>query len=259
MTVAWPGCVFLRCAFRCARSFSTSIREFPCFGILAQTDNKVKKVNQVNCFLLDNERQKSRAGYVSGGEQQMVAIVRAMMACPALVLLDEPSMGFAPLNLPGEQYVHAPIGSERGNDLEDLLRGHLQEPAFFAGREGRSRPFSSLCRSVSSGRRDDDQDHEFSNLLQLTVNHIQISQRRSATIRSSTGKSIKGMITPWRQSAEAGTHCCGNGRRGERHREGRPMAVAGLVATTSPIRRYRRAGLELDLFLVMTKCPSRSQ
>ncbi len=42
------------------------------------------------------ERQKSQAGYTSGGEQQMIAVGRALMARPSLILLDEPSMGLAP-------------------------------------------------------------------------------------------------------------------------------------------------------------------
>ena len=41
-------------------------------------------------------RRKSQAGYTSGGEQQMTAIGRAMMAKPSMILLDEPSMGLAP-------------------------------------------------------------------------------------------------------------------------------------------------------------------
>ena len=43
------------------------------------------------------ERRGFKAGYISGGEQQMLAIGRALMARPRLMLLDEPSMGLAPM------------------------------------------------------------------------------------------------------------------------------------------------------------------
>jgi branched-chain amino acid transport system ATP-binding protein len=42
------------------------------------------------------QRRRSQAGYTSGGEQQMTAIGRALMARPSMILLDEPSMGLAP-------------------------------------------------------------------------------------------------------------------------------------------------------------------
>jgi len=43
------------------------------------------------------ERERQKAGTMSGGEQQMLAIGRALMAAPKLMLLDEPSMGIAPI------------------------------------------------------------------------------------------------------------------------------------------------------------------
>jgi branched-chain amino acid transport system ATP-binding protein len=59
---------------------------------------KSKMLRRVfDLFPILRQRQSQRAGTLSGGERQMLAIGRALMACPDMLILDEPSLGLAPL------------------------------------------------------------------------------------------------------------------------------------------------------------------
>lgn len=94
-----------------------TVQENLLLGGYLQKEDKTLRANVERMFAVFprlKERRSQAAGSLSGGEQQMLAIARALMAEPKVLLLDEPSLGLAPLMVQEISKLILAINSEQG-------------------------------------------------------------------------------------------------------------------------------------------------
>jgi branched-chain amino acid transport system ATP-binding protein len=84
------------------------------FAQRRKRDRKAAFDEVYSYFPILSDRRHQRAGFLSGGEQQMLAIGRALVADPEMILLDEPSLGLAPLIVHEIFEIIARINREKG-------------------------------------------------------------------------------------------------------------------------------------------------
>ncbi|MEC8464963.1 MAG: ABC transporter ATP-binding protein [Actinomycetota bacterium] len=115
-------------------------------GAYTRTDDEVRSDIEMwfEKYPVLGERQTQAAGSLSGGEQQMLAVARAAMSRPTMMLLDEPSLGLAPLIIEDLFRAFAQLNKEQGTSmllveqnanlaLEIAHRGYLLETGEITG------------------------------------------------------------------------------------------------------------------------------
>ena len=103
-------------------------------GAFTRRDNRgqAQDIEMVYDYFPRLKERTGLAGYLSGGEQQMLAIGRALMARPKLILMDEPSMGLSPL-LVKEVFAHHPPDQPRPRRHDPA--GRTERPHGAPGRQ----------------------------------------------------------------------------------------------------------------------------
>src|SRR5579885_79928 len=110
-------------------------------------------------FPVLRERRRSHAGYLSGGEQQMLAIGRALMASPKLLLLDEPSLGLAPFMVQQIRSIIAEINA--GGTAVLLVEQNAQMALWFAAYGYLFKTGKGVLAKRASERRQDESVRKF--------------------------------------------------------------------------------------------------
>lgn len=108
-----------------------TVEENMIIGAHSRNDSSKKQIEEMeeiyDMFPRLKERIKQKGGSLSGGEQQMLAIARGLMAAPKLLMLDEPSMGLAPIIV--EEMFELIAGISRKKKLPIML---VEQNAYMA-------------------------------------------------------------------------------------------------------------------------------